>query len=194
MNRNSTILLGILFSVNVIAQKWEAVPLVSQKILSNGHAGGEGCQWPQAIEADKTDGSFLLFGTDVGGIYRSINGGEKWEPCNMGYNPRGNCGFAIDPNNNKRALAVGANSIVNRSHGIYLTEDQGASWKHVLQVDNYDGYRGYNDKIEFVKSSYNTESGASFVAYWSCPSGASIKQMTAGIAGKRRMKLMVILF
>jgi photosystem II stability/assembly factor-like uncharacterized protein len=186
MNRHSGIILSLLFSVNVIAQQWEAIPLVSQKILSNGHAGGEGCQWPQAIEADKTDGSFLLFGTDVGGIYRSINGGEKWEPCNLGYNPRGNCGFAIDPNNNMRALAVGANSIKNRSHGLYLTEDQGASWKHVLQVDNYDGYRGYKDKIEFVKSSYNAESGASLVAYWSCPSGGLYKTDDGGHSWQKK--------
>ena len=173
-------ILGLLYSGILIAQQWEAVPLVSQKILSNGHLGGEGCQWPQAIEADKTDGSFLLFGTDVGGIYRSINGGERWEPCNLGYHPRGNCGFAIDPNNNQRALAVGANSIKNRSHGLYLTENQGASWKHVLQVDNYDGYRGYKDKIEFVKGSYNAETGASLIAYWSCPSGGIYKTEDGG--------------
>ncbi len=166
--------------IKLIAQQWEAVPLVSQKIINNGHTGGEGCQWPQAIEADKTDGSFLLFGTDVGGIYRSINGGTNWEPCNLGYNPRGNCGFAIDPKNNQRALAVGANSIKNRSHGLYLTEDQGATWKHMLQVENYDGYRGYNDKIEFVESSYDTEPDATLVAYWSCPSGGIYKTENGG--------------
>jgi photosystem II stability/assembly factor-like uncharacterized protein len=180
MTRFLLIMLGLLSSFNLLAQQWEAVPLVSQKIKSNGHSGGEGCQWPQAIEADKTNGSFLLFGTDVGGIYRSINGGERWEPCNLGYHPRGNCGFAIDPNNNQRALAVGANSIKNRSHGLYLTEDQGASWKHVLQVDNYEGYRGYKDKIEFVKSSYDTEPGASLIAYWSCPSGGIYKTEDGG--------------
>jgi photosystem II stability/assembly factor-like uncharacterized protein len=186
MTRLSIIILGLLCTSNLIAQQWEALPLVSQKILSNGYSGGEGCQWPQAIEADKTDGSFLLFGTDVGGIYRSINGGEKWEPCNLGYNPRGNCGFAIDPNNNKRAMAVGANSIMNRSHGLYITEDQGASWKHVLQVDNYDGYRGYKDKIEFVKSSYDDESGASMIAYWSCPSGGIYKTEDGGHSWQKK--------
>lgn len=90
-------LLIIFGSINWIsAQTWQAIPLVSQKILDAGHAGGEGAQVIEAIEVDHHDGSFMLMGTDVGGIYRSINGGLKWEPCNVGYHPRGNSGFAID--------------------------------------------------------------------------------------------------
>jgi photosystem II stability/assembly factor-like uncharacterized protein len=119
------------------SQNWEAIPLVSEKIANNGFSGGEGCQVIQAIEVDHIDGSFLLMGTDVGGIYRSIDGGKKWSPCNIGYSPRGNAGFAIDPNNNQRALAVGGNSIENQSHGLYLTINQGASWKQVLPVGIY---------------------------------------------------------
>jgi hypothetical protein len=100
----------IILNFSLFAQNWEAVPLVSEKIINNGFSGGEGCQVIQAIEIDHTDGTFLLMGTDVGGIYRSIDGGKNWSPCNIGYHPRGNAGFAIDPNNNKRALAVGGNS------------------------------------------------------------------------------------
>jgi photosystem II stability/assembly factor-like uncharacterized protein len=169
-----------LFAFNLNAQTWKAIPLVSQKILNSGNTGGEGCQWPQAIEIDHTDGSFLLFGTDVGGIYRSTNGGLNWEPCNIGYNPRGNCGFAIDPNNKNRALAVGGNSTANQSHGLYLTTDMGASWKHVLPINNYDGYRGYKDKVDFMKGSFDSEKQASQIAYWSNPSGGIYKSENAG--------------
>jgi photosystem II stability/assembly factor-like uncharacterized protein len=167
-------------AILVNAQNWQAVPMVSQKILDTGNSGGEGCQWPQAIEADKKDGSFLLFGTDVGGIYRSINGGINWEPCNIGYHPRGNCGFAIDPNNNQRALAVGGNSINNSTHGIYLTTNQAASWNHVFQETNYTGYRDFKDKIAFDGSSYEEEPGYSKIAYWSNPAGGLFKSVTGG--------------
>lgn len=162
------------------AQTWKGIPLVSKNILNTGNTGGEGCQWPQAIAIDHNDGSFLLFGTDVGGIYRSTNGGLNWEPCNVGYSPRGNCGFAIDPNNKNRALAVGGNSTANQSHGLYLTTDLGASWKHVLPISNYEGYRGYKDKVAFVKGSFDSEKQASQVAYWSNPAGGIYKSENGG--------------
>ncbi len=173
-------ILFIFCVIQVNAQNWKALPMVSQKILDTGNTGGEGCQWPQAIEADKKDGSFLLFGTDVGGIYRSINGGDNWEPCNIGYHPRGNCGFAIDPYNNQRALAIGGNSINNTSHGIYLTTNQAASWKHVFQETDYTGYRNYKDKVTFDGSSYEEELGYSPIAYWSNPVGGLFKSTDGG--------------
>jgi photosystem II stability/assembly factor-like uncharacterized protein len=162
------------------AQQWQPVPLTSKEIKDAGNFAGEGCQWPQAIEVDATDGSFLLFGTDVGGIFKSTNGGEMWEPCNIGYNPRGNCGFAIDPNNNHRALAVGGNSTENWSHGLYLTTDQAKSWANVLEEDGYKGYRGFKDKVSFDKSSFDSGLGYSTIAYWSNPAGGLYKSTDGG--------------
>ncbi len=149
------------------AQQWQPVPMVSQKILDAGHFGGEGLQWPQAICIDQQEGSFILYGTDVGGIFRSTNGGERFEPANVGYHARGNCGFAIDPNNIDRAIAVAGNSGANPQHGLYLTTDRGASWSHVLKFGDYKGYRDNRDQVAYDPSSYDSILGYSTIAYWS---------------------------
>lgn len=125
---NQKILVFVLcVAVSATAQTWEPIPMVSQKQLDAGYIGGEGFQWPQSLEVDQVDGSFILYGTDVGGIWRSTDHGKLFEPANVGYHARGNCGFAIDPKNNSRALAVAGNSFNNRYHGLYLTTDKGAS-------------------------------------------------------------------
>lgn len=172
MNYYSKIASGIyvfmlFFQIHGIAQQWEPVPMVSQKIKDAGHFGGEGLQWPQAIEIDKQNGSFILYGTDVGGIFRSINGGEMFEPANIGYHSRGNCDFAIDPKNNTRAIAVAANSGANPQQGLYLTTDQGASWTHVLPFGDYNGYRDIRDQVQYDPTSYDSDLGYCTDIYWS---------------------------
>lgn len=176
----SLLTLILLLFLQSNAQQWQAVPLVTQTVKDQGLTGGEGCQVVQAIECDHSDGSFLLMGTDVGGIYRSIDGGKTWAPCNIGYSARGNAGFAIDPSNNKRALAVGGNSTNNQSHGLYLTTDQGATWKQVLSLGTYDGYRSFADKVEFVKGSFDQTLGYSAIAYFSSPAGGVYKSIKGG--------------
>jgi hypothetical protein len=158
---------GVTAQAPARAQNWQAIPLRNATIKGAGLSGGEGCQWPQGLAIDGT-GNFLLFGTDVGGIFRSLDGGNNWEPCNVGYAPRGNAGFAIDPNNSSRALAVGANSATTDFHGLYLTTNQAASWSKVVGL-TYSGYRDVRDQVAYDKSV--VESGYSKYAYWSAPDG-----------------------
>jgi hypothetical protein len=153
------------FFALVSAEQWEPIPMVSQAILDRGHYGGEGCQIPNAITVS-SDGSFLLLGIDVGGIYRSINGGQMWQPANIGYTPRGCCGVAIDPRNKSRALAVGGNSSSWSWHGLYLTTDTAATWKSVYKQD-YAGWRDYRDQLAYDESSFDATKGYCTVVYWS---------------------------
>ncbi|MBC8014718.1 MAG: hypothetical protein H7X79_03120, partial [Sporomusaceae bacterium] len=149
------------------AEQWQPMPMITEQALSaGGYPGGEGCQYPISLEMDSVDGNFLLYGTDVGGIFKSYDGGGFWEPAMVGFSPRGCNDFAIDPNNINRVLAVGANSVKNSSHGIYLSTDKAMTWSSVLSQNKY-GYRDTREQIAFDKSSYSPDLGYSTIAYWS---------------------------
>ncbi len=163
----TTMLLGF-FMTNINAEqwKWSPVPLVSQDILDAGYKpGGEGCQWPYAICVDPKDGNLLFYGTDVGGIYRSTNGGKLWEPCSIGYSPRGGSYFAIDPNNINRVIVVACNSLEMDIHGLYLSTNMGETWESVLPKDNK-GLGETREQVAFDKTSFDKRLGYSKVVYW----------------------------
>ncbi|HJT24285.1 MAG TPA: malectin domain-containing carbohydrate-binding protein, partial [bacterium] len=120
----------------------------------------------QNLAIDST-GQFLMMGTDVGGIFRSLNGGSSWQPADVGYGPRGGCAFAIDPNNSSRVLAVGCNSGAQSWNGLWLSTNQAASWTPVLQ-QNMQGSGTYHDSVAFDASSKTVSGGVTYssVAYW----------------------------
>ncbi len=143
--------------------------MVRQDILNQGYRpGGEGCQYPQTICVDSINGSFLLYGTDVGGIYRSLDGGHTFQPCDMGYSAVGSCGFAMDPKNLDRCLSVGGNSGNDyyQYDGIYLSTDRGLSWKGVLPKLNQ-GNEKAREQIAYDPSSFDPKLGYCTIAYWS---------------------------
>lgn len=145
---------------------WEPVALVTAAARSAGHAGGEGAQWPRALAADSIDGRFVLFGTDVGGLFRSRDGGAHWEPCNVGYTPRGTAGLAIDPGNPDRVLSVGANSVATDAHGLWLSTDGAASWRQV-QKANIGGSNDRRTQLAFDPATWNPAAKRTTVIYWS---------------------------
>ncbi len=146
---------------------WSAVPMVSKELLQKQGVttGGEGCQWPIGMAISK-DGNLLLYGTDVGGIYRSEDGGKNWEQSNAGLQSRGAGTFSIDPKNPSYVVAVGINGSPFNTNGLYISEDGGKSWKFT-KVMLVKGHRDIRDAIAYDESSYNQEQNRCMVAYWS---------------------------
>lgn len=146
---------------------WSAVPMVSKELLQKQGVttGGEGCQWPIGMAISK-DGNLLLYGTDVGGIYRSEDGGKNWEQSNAGLQSRGAGAFSIDPKNPSYVVAVGINGSPFNTNGLYISEDGGKSWKFTKMM-LIKGHRDIRESIAYDESSYNREQNRCMVAYWS---------------------------
>jgi hypothetical protein len=130
------------FSENAVWAGWTKMPLLTpEQRLAGIFPGGEGSQWPRGpIAVSPADSDFLLLPIDVGGVYRSLDGGKYWEIAMAGWNARGANGFGIDPRNASRAIGIGANSMNWNPdwglspNGLYLTTNQAASWKQVKML------------------------------------------------------------
>ncbi len=147
---------------------WTPAPLISRQAREAGVTlGGEGRQWLRTIAVDSADGSFVLYGTDVGGLFRSLDGGKTWEPANVGFRPRGSSGgAAIDPHNPDRVLVVAGNSVVSDFHGLYLSTDRAASWSHVQQAKDA-GSQDFRQQLAFDPSTYDPQRKMTTDVYWS---------------------------
>lgn len=155
-----------------LAQQWTPIPFIKQETRDAGITlGGEEGQWPQTIVFEPINGSYALYGTDVGGLFRSTDEGKTWEPSNIGYSPRGVAFFAIDPNNVERVIAVGGMQHGNKNNGASLSKDGGITWESTHRMFNKD-YKHYKDAVAYDATSYNAEKGFSTIAYWSCPPSA----------------------
>ncbi|BDI28363.1 hypothetical protein CCAX7_004140 [Capsulimonas corticalis] len=158
--------ISFLCAQGVMAQ-WVQVPLRNAAAKANGQPGGEGCQVITNIASDST-GSVLIFGTDVGGLYRSTNSGAQWQPIDVGYKPRGSAYVAIDPANSNVMLSIGANGGSRFGfHGVWRSADQGNSWTNVLPKDNdLDSVSGGRGARILVFDPTSVSGGATQTVYW----------------------------
>jgi len=146
---------------------WTPVPMVSEELLKKDEVttGGEGCQWPIGMDISK-DGQLILYGTDVGGVYRSEDGGKNFVQSNAGLGSRGVGAFSIDPTNSKYVIAQGINSYSYDTNGLYISEDGGKSWQ-MTKMMLIKGHRDIRDSILYDESSYDSEKNRCMIAYWS---------------------------
>ena len=107
------------FAPVVFAEQWMPVNMSTELTYDRGLLGGEGCQWTNCIAVSKSNPYFMIFATDVGGLYRSFGEGNTWEECNVGLESRGACEAVIDPMNDKHVLLFGSNASPTEHNGIY---------------------------------------------------------------------------
>ena len=144
---------------------WKNIPIVSKELLETEEVtiGGEGCQWPLSM-ATSSDGKYLFYGTDVGGLYRSTDNGKTWDKSMKNYMASGAADIIVDPNNSNRVIVFGVNGIPQYTTGIYLSEDGGETWQF-KQNFMISGYRDISENMSYDASSYNEKLGYSTIAY-----------------------------
>lgn len=183
---------GIQYDVyNSRNKVWEPVPLVSQKQLDLGMTGGEGGQVTTYITVDKT-GDFLLAFHDIGGIFRSLDGGKSWERCGRGVNHAALTTGEIDPNNPDRCIAVthkgSPGRVLSKNYqgaGIYLSTDKGYSFKSVMPIT--DDETGWRVAFAYDPTSYDEKIGGSSIIYYTTHS-RSIQDNNYGAAVKKEIE------
>jgi photosystem II stability/assembly factor-like uncharacterized protein len=160
---------------------FQRVPIVGQDTLDAGFTGGEGGQWIRSIKWSPADPNFLMMGTDVGGVYRSVDGGDNWQIAMIGWNDRGGNTFAFDPHNGNRVLGIGANGTDfdggNKVGGVYLSTDKAASWTQTLPLSSGNDNR---DSIAYDPSTYDPNLGYTTTAYYVTQSNGIYKTTDGG--------------
>ena len=175
------LILAITFSTNCLAETinytiidednskgtsyWKNIPIVSKELLENDEVtiGGEGGQWPLSM-AISSDGKYLFYGTDVGGLYRSTDNGKTWDKSMKNYTASGAADIIVDPNNSNRVIVFGVNGTPQYTTGIYLSEDGGETWRF-KQNFMISGYRDVTENMAYDASSFNQDLGYSTTAY-----------------------------
>ncbi len=170
---------------------WRQMPFVTKAALNMGYTGGEGCQWMTFIAFDRTDGSTAYACVDVGGLLKSDDGGRSWNQSTIGLDTEGSTGVTVDPTNKNRVLVVGGASSQKSKNGLYLSTDQGFSWKPV-QTLSVKGNRDFRRQIAFDESSYDETLGGCKVIYWSTEniSGLSRKGVYRSTDGGKTWSLL----
>jgi len=164
---------------------WRPMPLVTAAMRRAGLTGGEGSQVIRSLAISPSDPRVLMMGTDVGGIYRSLDGGRNWQVCMSGWLARGGDAFAINPRNPDRVVGLGGNSMDwnpgwgPSPDGLYLSTNWGASWKQVLPRPEANENRP--DSLAWDPSSYDPQRGCCTVAYFESRDGGLFKTTDGGV-------------
>ncbi len=162
--------------------RWTKMPLLTPEQKGAGiFPGGEGCQWPREIVISDADPNFLILSIDVGGLYRTLDGGRNWEQASVGWDGRGCNGVAIDPKNPAHVIGLSGNSLDwgetwgPTPNGIFLSSDKAASWKPVMGL-----LEGYGNSVAIDPDSYDAARKICTVAYVASAKAGLLKSTDGG--------------
>ncbi|MBC7805569.1 MAG: hypothetical protein H7145_05405 [Akkermansiaceae bacterium] len=164
------------------APRWTKMPLLTSGQKKEGiFPGGEGCQWPRELVISDADPNFLILSIDVGGLYRTLDGGKNWEQASVGWSGRGCNGVAIDPKNPSHVIGLAGNSVDwqenwgQTPNGIYLSSDKAASWKPVMGL-----LEGFGNSVAIDPDSYDATRKVCTIAYVASAKAGLLKTTDGG--------------
>jgi photosystem II stability/assembly factor-like uncharacterized protein len=115
---------------------WRLMPVRSQGEFERGEPGGRAEQYMQGATRCQADPNVVYLSHDCSLPWRSVDGGRTWEkPLGIGLYLAMGQSIAVDPVDCRRVLMIMDNSWDYRHPeftGIYLSEDAGDHWTHVL--------------------------------------------------------------
>lgn len=144
---------------------YEPVVMANEKMKTYGTTGA-GSQWPVSLETSN-DGSLMLYGIDVAGLFKSTDHGKTWTRANSGLTSPGAGMFAIDPHNTNHVATLGLSQYSNVG-GIHISYDKAETWNKTLKI-GIKGYRYLWDGLEFDPTSYDSSKNYSTDLYFSTP-------------------------
>lgn len=114
----------------------------TKKHYDAGLRGGEGGQMIMSAAVSPVNPNLVLFGTDMGGLWRSTDGGDNWYSVTDNINMRAVMGIEFHPTKENLVYCIqgtkgtGLASRLNRTtlDGFYRSTDGGRTWEQVLHV------------------------------------------------------------
>jgi photosystem II stability/assembly factor-like uncharacterized protein len=149
----------------------------------------------RSIAFDPRQPDTLYVGVEEGGIFRSRDRGENFEPANHNIYPDIHC-VAVDPDDSQRLYAT-------TGHGLYLSANAGASWRYIkglsrsytipLLVRRGDGGSIYTAAAAGPPPTWPAgPSGADALMFRSTDRGESFRPIAAGDGSTQASRGMVM--
>ena len=140
---------------------WFNLPIRSHAEFDLGLPGGEAEQHPQGLARSLSDPDILYLSHDVGGVWRSDDGGLSWShTIGDGLLVQMGQSVEVDPVNPDTVFAIMDNAwnwLAPSHTGIYRSHDAGRNWELVLHSPDTTHQRTHQQNLAFDRTSVNDQ-------------------------------------